>query len=467
MRSVIIAATLFAILAGGGCAASRGITDSSRHPLAGKWLLEINSNDIGYALVPVTIEVTGRSFEGHSSEGVAGRMFGWWDYFLAKLFTDYFERGALLHLKNGTIDSSGAGMELTANLVSAIGPMRFTGKIVGGKLTGTLSQRGHTVGVISGSRNVPPTPLRDYVRLAHQAIDSAEGHLYSPGFLTTEAWGDYRKALLEAASSSGDDLEMLFAGYRLRDMLPFSHFALYAPAREKFQDSSAARIESEPDMSLEELPGNLARLRIASFAGGTDQIDSLFSIILRKNYPGLIIDLRGNPGGNISAMRVAAYLIDSARFGGEFVTRRWFEHHDMPPSPQQSGSFPVLDKANYELLTDGLHHQEGIAVKLLPAERRYRGRVAVLTDGNTASSCEPLVYGIKEYRLGMIIGEPTAGAMLSSEEFPLSDGWAIVIPTAEYYAADGYRIDRVGVQPDIRVASAKALERARAELSGK
>jgi C-terminal processing protease CtpA/Prc len=188
-------------------------------------------------------------------------------------------------------------------------------------------------------------------------------------------------------------------------------------------------------------------------------VDSLFAIILRKGYPELILDLRGNPGGNISAMRVASYLVDSSRFGGVFVTRKWFEHHDAPPRIEQYRSFPLLSEANYRILIDGLHNEEGIALKLLPAGSRYKGRLFVLTDRRTASSCEPLVYGIREYWLGTIVGEPTAGAMLNSEEFPLGDGWEIVIPTAEYYAADGFRIDRVGVQPDVVVKSKDALDR--------
>lgn len=38
---------------------------------------------------------------------------------------------------------------------------------------------------------------------------------------------------------------------------------------------------------------------------------------------------------------------------------------------------------------------------------------------------------------------------MSGERFPVDEGWLLFAPVADYMTADGRRIDRVGVEPDI------------------
>jgi len=59
-----------------------------------------------------------------------------------------------------------------------------------------------------------------------------------------------------------------------------------------------------------------------------------------------------------------------------------------------------------------------------------------------------------------VVGEPTAGAMLSSETFELSDGWHLVVPVADYIAADGVRLEGRGVEPHVSVSAEDALRKA-------
>ena len=41
--------------------------------------------------------------------------------------------------------------------------------------------------------------------------------------------------------------------------------------------------------------------------------------------------------------------------------------------------------------------------------------------------------------------------MLNGEMFKVKDGFTVIIPTATYYTADGYKIDQQGVSPDVDV----------------
>lgn len=93
--------------------------------------------------------------------------------------------------------------------------------------------------------------------------------------------------------------------------------------------------------------------------------------------------------------------------------------------------------------------------------------MVVLTDRRTASSSEALVYGIKLHGLATVVGERTSGVMLSGEQFPIGDGWMVMLPTADFYAADGYRIDGAGVEPDVHAPPREALARALESLGAK
>lgn len=50
--------------------------------------------------------------------------------------------------------------------------------------------------------------------------------------------------------------------------------------------------------------------------------------------------------------------------------------------------------------------------------------------------------------------------MLNGEKFDLNHGFHIFIPTADYYASDGYKIDLNGVKPNIETKSEDALKTA-------
>ncbi len=97
--------------------------------------------------------------------------------------------------------------------------------------------------------------------------------------------------------------------------------------------------------------------------------------------------------------------------------------------------------------------------------------VALLTNGKSTSGKELFAYGFKKLKLGNIIGEKTAGAVVAGRIFKLSSGDLLYLAVRDVLV-DGKRLEGVGVKPDVLVErpiesgdNDPQLERALEELS--
>ncbi len=130
---------------------------------------------------------------------------------------------------------------------------------------------------------------------------------------------------------------------------------------------------------------------------------------------GLVIDLRGNPGGiGILAMGLAGYFIDQPnRKLGTLYMR------DLPMN------FVVN-----------------------PRTPAFHGAVAILIDGLSASTSEIFAGGLRDLKRARIFGTRSAGAALPSqfERLPNGDGFQYAMAT--YKSANGQTLEGTGVIPD-------------------
>lgn len=136
---------------------------------------------------------------------------------------------------------------------------------------------------------------------------------------------------------------------------------------------------------------------------------------------GLILDIRGNPGGmGLMANAIAGMLTDHSFLLGE------------------------------------MHLKQGwIAFFADPQHGAFLGPVAVLIDTFSASTAEILALGLQEAGRARIVGEPSMGAALPSKWIRLDDHWALQLPIATYRSARGRAIEGAGVQPDETVSSTR------------
>jgi hypothetical protein len=96
----------------------------------------------------------------------------------------------------------------------------------------------------------------------------------------------------------------------------------------------------------------------------------------------------------------------------------------------------------------------------------FNGSVYVLISHKTASAAEFTVDAIAREESVTIIGETTAGEMLSQKMYDLPHGFQLSLPIAEYYSHRIGKIEGQGVEPDIEINQSLALDIALSLIEG-
>jgi tricorn protease len=77
--------------------------------------------------------------------------------------------------------------------------------------------------------------------------------------------------------------------------------------------------------------------------------------------------------------------------------------------------------------------------------------VTLLINERSFSDAEVFPFMFREAKLGKIVGVPTAGGVIGTNDITLSDGSQFRIPRTEFRAMDGKNLEGMGIPPDILV----------------
>ncbi|MEW5684399.1 MAG: S41 family peptidase [Pseudomonadota bacterium] len=178
-----------------------------------------------------------------------------------------------------------------------------------------------------------------------------------------------------------------------------------------------------------------------------------------KDTQGVVIDVRRNSGGNLSALRLASYFIDGSRPAVALVIRPYLQGLGRPFSAADMAALaPVrgayTDAGVFEAIEAGkgaaAYWSEDLGAK------RYRGKVVVVTSAATGSAGEGFAAMMRDLANAPSVGQPTAGYILSSERYKLSDGWVLTIPTSGVWGPDARDYGDKPVPPTVAVPRAAA-----------
>ena len=168
------------------------------------------------------------------------------------------------------------------------------------------------------------------------------------------------------------------------------------------------------------LSGQIANIRISQFAyGATDELTAAVRDAKQAGAKAIVLDMRNDPGG----------LLDEA-----------------------TGVASVFLEPNQPIFISQVRDGDQSTYRAGGADVQTDLPTVVLVDHGTASAAEIVSGALKDNHRAKIIGQPTFGTGTVLNQYPLSDGSAILLGTELWLTPDGKEIRGQGIKPDIEVA---------------
>lgn len=168
-----------------------------------------------------------------------------------------------------------------------------------------------------------------------------------------------------------------------------------------------------------EYTGHTAIVTVTRFDNDTGTMVQQFAQeFSKKGVNKVILDLRGNGGGYVSAAQdMLSLWID-----GEKILEQKSLHYGNTVTKALSGKAILKDM-----------------------------KTVVLVNGSTASASEIVAGALQDYGKATILGEKTYGKGVVQNLFNLSGGTLLKVTTAEWYTPNDRSINKEGITPDIEV----------------
>lgn len=195
--------------------------------------------------------------------------------------------------------------------------------------------------------------------------------------------------------------------------------SIYRPDTEEIKDYTIVRdtiIVPSVEFSMK---GTVAYIRLNQFNDDTwPGFDKAIKDLKKQNATGVILDMRGNPGGYLeTAIQVAS---------------EWIPEGVIVREKNSKGGEVVHN-------TEGSHRLAGLPT-------------VVLVDDGSASGSEIVAGALKDYKVATIMGQKTFGKGSVQDFGPLPDGSAIKITIAKWFTPLGNQIDKTGIVPDVELS---------------
>jgi len=176
-----------------------------------------------------------------------------------------------------------------------------------------------------------------------------------------------------------------------------------------------------PSVEWKTLDGSLGYIRILTFSNDTPDLITKAANEL-KGSKGIILDLRGNPGGLVSSA-VA-------------VSSQWLSQGDI-----------IMQEKRGSEVVQTYNATGGNVLKGVPT--------VVLIDSGSASASEITAGALKDHKAATIIGTKSYGKGVVQQIINFADGSQLKVTVASWYRPGGQSINHKGISPDQEVKVAK------------
>ena len=184
----------------------------------------------------------------------------------------------------------------------------------------------------------------------------------------------------------------------------------------RVRDVKITRDEIHTESVITGTIGDIAYIGLTQFEENTAE-DFTKALKAASDKKGLILDLRGNPGGILeAAVAISDQLLPKADIVSAKDNRKKEVFHYT--SDEESWNKPIV----------------------------------VLVNGGSASASEIVAGALKDNKAATLVGEKTYGKGVVQTLVPLPGGGGIKLTTSEYFTPSGVSIQDKGIEPDVKVS---------------
>ncbi len=279
---------------------------------------------------------------------------------------------------------------------------------------------------------------------AARLVDSLYGYITADGYNTT-----FKRYLMNHNGLFAERYRFLFPGKErlnisLKSSGTFREIKLDAQLKKGF-DSVGGVIPPSAAYSRLSVDSNIAYIKLRNFNIGPEYggYQDIFADIEKRKLKTLIIDLRGNTGGNlIWTARFYSHLIDSPRY-----------FYRLPEEIKKQKR--LYDNDKIRVWVDKMSKSDFEMIQ--PHQFNFKGKIYVLIDGGSFSAGSLLAANLKELKNVTLVGEETGGSknvwtalILKTITLPVSQ-LSLRYGTLPAFFGDITNIDGRGLMPDVPI----------------
>jgi carboxyl-terminal processing protease len=178
----------------------------------------------------------------------------------------------------------------------------------------------------------------------------------------------------------------------------------------------AVHVKSIPVAKIVDETNGIGYIQMTGFQKTSAQeLDEALVKLKGQGMKALIWDVRGNPGGLLTA---AVEVLDRFVNDGVLVSTKG-------RSSDQNWTYSAHRTAKYNI------------------------PLVLLVDGDSASASEIVAGALKDHRRGTIVGRQSFGKWSVQSIFPLREQTGLRLTTAKFYSPHGHTLGKIGVRPDV------------------
>lgn len=216
---------------------------------------------------------------------------------------------------------------------------------------------------------------------------------------------------------TGQDLDQVVSKIRGEKGTEVEITVLRGDKMEEYTGTAIRDIIEVTTVSYEIMEDSIGYISVSGFEKVTfHQFAEAIEDLKTQGMTGLIVDLRNNPGGNLSTVCKMTDLI----------------------LPEGIIVYTEDNKGNKQVEMSDEEHQLNLPL-------------VVLVNGHSASASEIFAGAVQDYGAGKIVGTTTYGKGIVQQIYSLSDDTALKITTSEYFTPNGRNIHGKGIVPDVVV----------------